>query len=92
MRRPVPEWVREHQSHPYPTLEAVIRDLGVTRNPRIAVRYSEPIRVSNLVRAASVRPKPIWAGVNVAAGLMLPILPDPGRDDSYRFVVQAELD
>jgi SAM-dependent methyltransferase len=90
--RPVPEWVREHESHPYPSVESVVRDIGVTRHPKISVRYSEPLRISSVVRSASARSRPVWATINLAAGVLLPILPEPGKDNSYRFVVRASLD
>jgi hypothetical protein len=88
--RPIPPWVSEHQSHPYPTLENVVRDIGDSRDPRITAHYSEPMRVRSVLSATAARSKAAWAATNLVAGLLLPIVPRPERTNSYRFVLTAE--
>ena len=90
-QRPLPSWVIEHQSHPYPTIESVVRDIGTARNPRITVRQSESMRVRNLILAGAARSNAAWAAMNLAAGLLLPIVQEPSEANSYRFVLLAEL-
>jgi SAM-dependent methyltransferase len=89
--RPLPPWVIEHQSHPYPTLDEVVRDIGTARNPRITAHFSESTRVRTLLNAAAARSNAFWAVSNLAAGLLLPVVPKPKEARSYRFVLRAQL-
>jgi hypothetical protein len=90
--RPVPDWVAEHQAHPYPTLETVVRDIGTARHPRITTHFAESTRVRAAIRTAAARSRGLWAATNLAAGLLVPVLPTPAKAHSYRFVVLAELE
>lgn len=91
-KRPLPPWVTEHQSHSYPTVKSVVRDIGSARHPRVTGRRSESIRVRSIVLGAAARSKLAWAAMNLAAGLLLPVLPEPKPANSYRFVLLAELE
>jgi SAM-dependent methyltransferase len=94
--REIPSWLREHQRQPYPTVDAVLELVAAEaattgRRAQFSVSYCEPLGACRTVRAAAVHSGPIYVAANLVLGAMLPILPVPHAENSYRMVIVAEL-
>ena len=95
-RRPVPEWVAEHQGQPYPTsseiVERVRRAAAASgRRADITLSYCEPERACRFVRGSAARSDLLYTAANLLLGSLLPLMPAPDADNSYRVVVLARL-
>jgi SAM-dependent methyltransferase len=91
--QPEPDWLVEHLSHPYPTVEAVlaqIREAAADRRSEVSVSYSEDIRVTRLLRRAAVHSKFLYMGLNLVAGVLSPIIPRPVASNSYRAIITVK--
>lgn len=94
-RRPVPDWLVEHQGQAYPTsagVAAKIRQAAAAagREVRISLSYCEPTSVCRLVRGAAARSNALYAAANFLLGALLPVLPAPDAESGYRMVLLAE--
>ena len=94
--RPVPEWLTEHQRQAYPTATRVAEKLreaaaGSGRKVKITLSYCEPVRACQIVRGAAARSDSLYVAVNFLLGLLLPLVPAPQSENSYRMVMLAEL-
>ena len=95
-RRPVPDWVVEHQGQPYPTsseiVERVRRAAAASgRRADISLSYCEPARACRLVRGSAARSDLLYTAVNLLLGSLLPLMPAPDAENSYRVIVLARL-
>ena len=93
--KPIPAWLEEHQrqAHPdLPTLTSWIREAaGATgRGIKLRVEYCEAAWVCKTVRWAAARPAIFYSAVNLLFGLLMPLIPDPGPENSYRLILIAE--
>jgi SAM-dependent methyltransferase len=94
--RPVPEWVAEHQRQQYPTAAKVAARLCEAaavsgRKVKITLSYSEPVQACRFVRGAAARSDALYLAANLLLGLLLPLVPEPKSENSYRMVMLAEL-
>jgi ubiquinone/menaquinone biosynthesis C-methylase UbiE len=94
--RPIPEWVVEHQRQEYPTAAKVAEKLreeaaASGRKVKITLSYSEPVRACRFVRGAAARSDALYLAMNLLLGLLLPLVPEPKSENSYRMVMLAEL-
>src|SRR6185436_6928875 len=94
--RPVPEWVAEHQQQEYPTAKKVAERLrkaaaATGRKVEITLSYSEPVQACRFVRGAAARSNALYLTANLLLGLLLPLVPEPKFENSYRMVLLAEL-
>ncbi|HYN84550.1 MAG TPA: class I SAM-dependent methyltransferase [Pyrinomonadaceae bacterium] len=92
--RQEPDWLDEHLRNNYPTVEwvaAKIREEAEKRARRsdIEVFYSEHLGVTRLLRRTAARSGALYVGLNVAAGLLAPVLPRADEASGYRAVVLA---
>jgi SAM-dependent methyltransferase len=93
--KPVPDWVFEHQSQSYPTTTGVIETLRQSvaasgRKVKISSSYCEPINTCLFLRGAAARSDGLYVALNLALGLLLPLIPTPKSEQSYRMVILAE--
>lgn len=94
--RPMPEWLAEHQRQEYPTITKVAEKLRAAaaasgRKVKITVSYSEPVRACQFVRGAAARSDALYLAANLLLGVLLPLVPAPKSENSYRMVMLAEL-
>lgn len=94
--RPLPEWLAEHQRQEYPTMTKVTEKLRAAaaasgRKVTITVSYCEPVRACRFVRGAAARSDALYLAANLLLGLLLPLVPEPKFENSYRMVMLAEL-
>ena len=94
--RPIPDWVAEHQQQEYPTATKVAEKLREAaaasgRKVKITLSYSEPVRACRFVRGAAARSDALYLTANLLLGLLLPLVPEPRVENSYRMVMLAEL-
>lgn len=94
--RPVPPWVAEHQRQEYPTTTKVAEKLREAaaasgRKVKITLSYCEPVKACRFVRGAAARSGALYFSANLLLGVLLPLLPAPGFENSYRMVMLAEL-
>jgi hypothetical protein len=94
--RPMPEWLTEHQRQEYPTTTKVAEKLREAaaasgRKVKITLTYCEPVRICQFVRGAAARSDVLYLAANLLLGLLLPLLPAPESENSYRMVMLAEL-
>jgi len=94
-RRPVPEWVLEHQGQPYPTSDEVAEKLlraarASGRQVKISLSYCESVKACQFVREAAARSDALYVAANVLLGALLPMMPSPDAKSSYRMVMLAE--
>jgi SAM-dependent methyltransferase len=91
-RRPVPDWVSEHEAYPFPTASAVVSVIRELQpDARIGVSFSEPIWVTRLVRGAAARSDLAYMLANLLFGVLLPLVPKPEAGSGYRMIVYADL-
>lgn len=95
-RRPIPEWVVDHHRQEYPTTTRVaekVRQAAAAsgRKVKITLSYCEPLPVCRLVRGAAARSNALYLVANLLLGLLLPLVPAPNSENSYRMVMLAEL-
>jgi hypothetical protein len=93
--KPEPCWLAEHLQNPYPEVESVLTTIQAEaaryhRSVRARIYHSEHIEIARVLRRAASRSKFLYIAANILTGLLLPIIPSPGRDNSYRTVVVAE--
>lgn len=89
-----PDWLDEHLSNPYPTVEWVAERIRAeaaktSRESHIEVFYSEHLKVTRLLRWAASRSGALYVGINLLAGALAPLIPRPGETNAYRAVVLA---
>lgn len=94
--RSVPSWVSEHLRQLYPLASTVIEQLKVAasasgRIVKVSLSYNEPASICRLVRGAAVRSSLLYASANLLLGALLPLIPAPNAENSYRMVILAEL-
>ena len=94
--RPIPDWVAEHQRQEYPTTTKVaekIREAAAAsgRKVKITLSYCEPLTVCRFVRGAAARSNALYLAANLLLGVLLPLVPTPNSENSYRMVMLAEL-
>lgn len=94
--RPIPEWVAEHQRQEYPTTTKVAQKLREAaaasgRKAKITLSYCEPVQTCRFVRGAAARSDALYLAANLLLGLLLPLVPAPKSENSYRMVMLAEL-
>ena len=94
--RPLPEWLAEHQRQEYPTITKVAEKLRAAaatsgRKVKITLSYSEPVRACRFVRGAAARSDALYLAANLLLGVLLPLVPAPKSENSYRMVMLAEL-
>lgn len=94
--RPTPEWLAEHQRQEYPTTTKVaerLREAAAAsgRKAKITLSYSEPVQACRFVRGAAARSDALYLAANLLLGLLLPLVPAPKFENSYRMVMLAEL-
>lgn len=92
--RAEPDWLDEHLRNHYPTVEwvaAKIREEAAKRARRtdIEVFYSENLGVTRMLRRTAARSGALYVGLNLAAGLLAPVLPRADASSGYRAVVLA---
>ena len=95
--RTSPAWVEEHLRHPYPDAHAMVASVRVSagsqgRETAITLNYCESIRVTWLLRTASVYFPKLYATINILFGLLEPLLPGRSAASSYRMVMTVFLD
>ena len=94
--RPIPDWVAEHQRQEYPTTTKVAEKLRQAaaasgRKVKITLSYCEPVQICRFVRGAAARSDVLYLAANLFLGLLLPLVPTPESENSYRMVILAEL-
>ncbi len=94
--RPIPDWVAEHRRQEYPTTTKVAEKLREAaadsgRKVKISLSYSEPVQACRFVRGAAARSDALYLAANLLLGLLLPLVPEPKFENSYRMVMLAEL-
>lgn len=94
--RPIPEWLTEHQRQEYPTTTKVAEKLRAAaatsgRKVKITISYCEPVKVCRFVRGAAARSGALYFAANLLLGVLLPVIPAPKSENSYRMVMLAEL-
>ncbi len=94
-RRPVPDWVLEHQGQPYPTSTEVAEKLrraaaASGRKVKVSLSYCESVKACKFVREAAARSDALYVAVNFLLGALLSIMPAPDAESSYRMVMLAE--
>jgi SAM-dependent methyltransferase len=89
--REAPGWLAEHEAYRYPEVDEVV-DAVRSADPsaRVSASFSESAAVCRTVRRAAARSDVLYAAVNLLFGLLLPLMPRPGRESGYRMVVVAE--
>jgi len=95
--QPVPDWLSEHLSQPYPEEAAVISHirseaLRLGRNVKTSTYYSEDLRIAQFLRWAAGTSRYIYMFANIAFGVFAPILPQAKKKASYRSIILAEFD
>jgi hypothetical protein len=95
--KPIPDWLGEHQRQVHPDLSSLtlwIREAaGATgRGIKLRVEYCEAAWVCRIVRRAAARATLFYSVVNLLFGLLMPLIPDPGPENSYRLILIAEFD
>lgn len=93
--REIPDWLNEHQSHPYPIASEIMAQVQRTaaemgRTVVASVMYCEPTKIGGLVRAAAARSNALYAAINLFFGALLPLVPEPGPNESYRMILLAQ--
>ncbi len=93
--RPIPDWLAEHQRQTYPTTTAVAEKLRQSaaasgRRVKISLAYCEPVNACLFVRGAAARSEALYVALNLLLGLLLPLIPTPNSEKSYRMVMLAE--
>jgi ubiquinone/menaquinone biosynthesis C-methylase UbiE len=93
--RPMPDWLAEHQRQAYPTATTVADKLRAAaaasgRKVKITLSYCEPVRACQFVRAAAARSDSLYLAANFVLGALLPLVPAPNSENSYRMVLLAE--
>lgn len=90
-----PEWLDEHLDSPYPELQSVLSVIETeavnhNKKARIKTFYSEPIRVTRLLRWAASRSRLLYMTANLVAGVVHPLISQTNKDNSYRVILIAE--
>lgn len=93
--RGIPEWLVEHQRQEYPTSAKVAEELREAaaasgRQVQITLSYCEPVEACRFVRGSAARSDILYLAVNLLLGLLLPIIPEPKSENSYRMVMLAD--
>ncbi len=92
-----PEWLVEHLASQYPDAAdiAAMIVLEVERTGRkanVTTTYSENVAVARSLRRASSISKLLYIPANLAAGILLPLLPRAEESNAYRAIICAELE
>lgn len=93
-RRPVPDWLLEHQMNPYPEGDAACAQImesarSAGRAVDLRVAYSEPVRIARLVRSSAGLSEIAYIFTNLAAGVLLGKVRARSAADAYRIVISA---
>jgi SAM-dependent methyltransferase len=94
---PRPEWLDEHLANPYPETAAVVGEImaaanGCGRAVTTEVDYSEPLRGARFVRWAAERSPYLFLAGSLAAGSIVPLMPQVAAEDAYRTIAVATFD
>lgn len=92
---PRPDWLVEHLASEYPDAAEIAsmieHEAGLTgRKVRITTTYSENVGVAGLLRRASSLSKYLYLPANLAAGVLLPLMPRANEKNAYRAIILAE--
>jgi len=87
-----PDWLVEHLQNPYPSVESVLlkikeESMKYYRHSDIKISYSEQIKVTQMLRWAASRSELLYIGLNLFAGLLSPLIPQPTENNSYRAII-----
>ncbi|HEX8652187.1 MAG TPA: class I SAM-dependent methyltransferase [Pyrinomonadaceae bacterium] len=87
-----PDWLVEHLQNPYPSVESVLSKIQAEsmkyhRHSIMKIFYSEQIRVTQMLRWAASRSRLLYIGINLFAGLLSSIIPQPNENNSYRAMI-----
>lgn len=92
---PRPDWLNEHLASDYPVasdIAALIEREARQTGRRVAINtsYSENISVVGFLRRASSLSKFLYLPANLAAGILLPVMPKANETNAYRAIIFAE--
>ncbi|MFL6228738.1 MAG: class I SAM-dependent methyltransferase [Pyrinomonadaceae bacterium] len=87
-----PDWLVEHLQNPYSSVESVLSKIKAEsvkyhRYSEIKIFYSEQVKVTQMLRWAASRSDLLYIGINLCAGLLSSILPQPNEHNSYRAII-----
>lgn len=97
-KKPTPSWVEEHLQHPYPLAENIISvaekasEKYSKKIRSIKLYYSEPIKITKTLRWTASKSKILYIATNSLLGLLLPLIPKPRKNNSYRTIVVIEFE
>jgi SAM-dependent methyltransferase len=92
---PLPDWLDEHLTQPYPEPDAVIDDIAQAalktgRSAAVSTTYSERLSVAKFLRVWALRSKYGYVAANLLLGMLSPLIPQPKAGGAYRSIILAE--
>jgi len=60
------------------------------RKVTITLSYCEPLSACRFVRGVAVRSSALYFAASLLLGVLLPLIPEPNSENSYRMVMLAE--
>lgn len=92
---PRPDWLVEHLASEYPgaaEISRIIEREAEQTGRKVSVKtfYSENVAIAGLLRRASSLSKFLYLPANLAAGILLPLMPRANVNNAYRAITLAE--
>lgn len=90
-----PPWLVEHLDNPYPELDTILsmietEAINCGKKAQTKMFYSENIKITKLLRKASIRSSLIYLTLNALTGLIRPLLSSVNKHNSYRVILIAK--
>lgn len=88
-----PEWLDEHLLNPYPSIEDILSIINSGSSKygkkinKVEMFYSEDIKITRSLRWAAAKSKFLFIALNSLFGLLLPVIPKPNKNNSYRAII-----